>query len=301
MKLRTATRSPGLARQWIGVVAALLAVLGTLAAAEGRLEPGGEERWEESRAEIARLTFPEAFRDSLMSALVGPPKAGLRRVAPAAFRRGERLVYSVGWGPVHAGYGVLTVTPDTVRGTLLIAVEGITNAFFSAVYRVRDLLYGVVDAEGLYPYFFEEHLREGKYRDDRWLVFDHVNGRVYTHRRGYECVDAPPFTQSVASLLYYLRALEIPTRDSFTVDCFVQKKNYGVVFLWRKKEKVRCELGEYECTVVEPVLVGRGRVFTNRDKIRIWLTDDERRLPLLIRSRIAVGSISVNLIGYEVR
>jgi len=267
----------------------------------GRLQPFDEEKWEDARAETVANAFSTEFRDSLVSALGTKPFRGMRRVRTRPFQSGETLVYSVGWGPVRAGYGILTLTPGPTPGRLAVTVEGITNPFFSAIYRVRDLLYCEMDSLGIYPFFFEEHLREGRYRDNRWVVFDPETGKACTHRGEHVWVDAPRFSESIASLLYYLRTLDLPVRDSIAVDCFVQKKNYQVTFVGRKKEKVKTDFGEFTCAVVDPVLVGKGRVFTHRDRIRIWFTDDENRLPIMVRSKIAVGSITAQLIGYQTR
>ena len=48
------------------------------------------------------------------------------------------------------------------------------------------------------------------------------------------------------------------------------------------------------CIVIEPVLKAGG-IFKNQGRLVIWLTDDDRRLPVLMKSKVSIGSISVVL------
>ena len=60
------------------------------------------------------------------------------------------------------------------------------------------------------------------------------------------------------------------------------------------REKVESVLGEVPCIKVEPVLDGDG-IFNSKGRIFIWLTDDERRIPVLMECEIALGSIKAKL------
>ena len=58
---------------------------------------------------------------------------------------------------------------------------------------------------------------------------------------------------------------------------------------------VKSVLGEVPCIKVEPVLDGDG-IFVSKGRIFIWLTDDERRIPVLMECEIALGSIKAKLL-----
>ena len=38
-----------------------------------------------------------------------------------------------------------------------------------------------------------------------------------------------------------------------------------------------------------------GGIFKNKGRLVIWITDDDRRIPVLMRSKLLIGSISVVL------
>jgi hypothetical protein len=61
-----------------------------------------------------------------------------------------------------------------------------------------------------------------------------------------------------------------------------------------KRERIEVPAGKFDCILVEPVLKSEG-VFQSKGSIFVWLTDDERRIPVLVKSKVPVGSISVSL------
>jgi len=296
---RRTLASANMGRAPLWMVTALTLALGWSAAEARQAGPPEEFEWEAAAVEARALAFPESFFDSVNATKGVAPLVGARRQPQRSFLRGERLVFSVSWGPWKAGTGVVTAVADTLSGRVTLTVEGMTNNFVGSFYRVRDLLQCSMDAQGLYPYYFAEHLREGKYKADRWVIYDHQREKVFTHSSKCKEAEAPRFSHSILTLLYALRSMDLRDSTEFTLNCFIQKLYYEVRFRCRDRETLRTDLGTFDCIVVEPVLVGKGRVFTDKDKLRIWLTNDECALPVLIRSKIAVGSISVKLVNYS--
>jgi hypothetical protein len=62
-----------------------------------------------------------------------------------------------------------------------------------------------------------------------------------------------------------------------------------------KREKMELPDGsKVQCLVLHPVIDTKG-MFSKRSDTRIWLTDDERRLPVQIRSKFPFGTITLRL------
>jgi hypothetical protein len=51
--------------------------------------------------------------------------------------------------------------------------------------------------------------------------------------------------------------------------------------------------------VVEPILRGPG-VFTQKGRLTVWLTDDARRMPVLMKSKVVIGHVAAVLKSYKV-
>jgi|WetSurMetagenome_2_1015567.scaffolds.fasta_scaffold01093_5 hypothetical protein len=243
--------------------------------------------------------FPKSLVDSLLARKRFTFASGLRTIDSVPLVMGEKFVYDVGWGPLSAGYIIFETSLDPATGRLVVTGRGLTNAFFSAFYKVRDMIRTTMDSKGIYPFFFEEHLREGRYKDDRWSLFDQAARRTYAKSNDTSYVECPPFIQNYFSLLIYLRAMSFAPGDSFAVDCFIHKQTFHIVSHCTERKPVAVAAGTFNCVLVKPVLVGRGRVFTKRDEIKLWLTDDAYRMPVEATARIRVGTITAKLIWYE--
>jgi hypothetical protein len=50
--------------------------------------------------------------------------------------------------------------------------------------------------------------------------------------------------------------------------------------------------------IVEPLLAEGTGLFVKEGRLKIWLTDDERRIPVRMRSKVAIGSVSADLESY---
>jgi hypothetical protein len=64
------------------------------------------------------------------------------------------------------------------------------------------------------------------------------------------------------------------------------------------REEITTEYGDYKCIVLQPLLLS-GRVFSETDNMRIYITDDAQRIPLYIESPLKVGRIVAVLTKYR--
>jgi hypothetical protein len=171
----------------------------------------------------------------------------------------------------------------------------------SAFYKVRDFVQSQVDARGLYPLVFEQQILEGRYKTARWTVYDHVNNRVWDFRKPEPYDSVARFSHDYVSLLCYLRTLPLAVGDTFSIECFVHGKDYPVFFRVRHRETVKVDAGTFKCLMLEPRMVGEGRGFTRKDQMAIWVTDDKYHMPVLIKAKVKIGSLSAKLLRYERR
>ena len=75
-------------------------------------------------------------------------------------------------------------------------------------------------------------------------------------------------------------------------------KVYPLDVIYKGKETVEVEAGTFDCIMVEPVIV-EGGLFKTEGRIIIWLTDDELKIPVKVKTKILIGSIDAELAEYE--
>jgi Protein of unknown function (DUF3108) len=266
----------------------------------GSDQASDEENWRKADNAIDYPpSYSENFIDSILTVKNAVIAKKRRILDDQPFMREEKLVFQVGWGPLKAGFAIVTSTFDTVKGVALISARAATNSFFSSLYKVRDRVSTTMDSQGVYPFFFEQHIREGRYKADRWEFFDQSRNLVFSHKKNVDSTSIRPFSQNFLSLIYFLRTRTVSPGDSVSIDCFVDTKCYSVVIYCIKKETITVDAGEFNCVLVRPVLVGKGRVFSKKDEIKIWVTDDAYKMPVKMESKITWGSLFAKLIWYS--
>ncbi|EQB63670.1 MAG: hypothetical protein RBG1_1C00001G1249 [candidate division Zixibacteria bacterium RBG-1] len=224
-----------------------------------------------------------------------------RKVYNKAFGVGEKLEYSVNYGFINAGNAVMEIdTVIDIRGRKCFRVTSTarSNKFFSTFYRVNDRVLSFIDVEGIYSLWFEKHLREGNFKSDRWISFLQDQNLAVNNKQ--DTLKVPEFVQDVLSAMYYIRTQPLEVGKSLLVDNHTDNKNYPLEVKILRKEKIKVGAGKFECFVVEPLLQEGAGVFQHKGKLTVWLTDDQHRLPVLMKSKIFVGSISAELERYSV-
>jgi hypothetical protein len=58
------------------------------------------------------------------------------------------------------------------------------------------------------------------------------------------------------------------------------------------------EAGTFNCVLVEP-LMKEGGLFKSEGRIIIWMTNDERKIPVKVSTKVVVGSIDAELREYS--
>lgn len=280
-------RSAGPVRR--GACAALVAALAALALSGGRARGDGEE-------------LPADTDTTNITASVRLPAPGQLEVLPAVrrpFKPGERLKFSVQYGFIKAGSAYLEV-PQILdwKGHRVydLVARAESNAFFSRFYKVRNRIDSYWDVDGMFSRRYVENRREGGYRSKEEIVFDH--DRHEAHYRSGAVLPVPPDVQDALSSFYFTRTQALPIGGSIVFDYHASHKSQPLEVRVLGREHVQTPAGEFDCVAVEPVLKAGG-IFKNKGRLVIWLTDDDRRMPVLMKSKVVVGSISVVLQEYQ--
>jgi hypothetical protein len=253
------------------------------------------------------LSLPSRCSLLLICLLVlGVKPAVTQSSIPSGFGPGERLIYDVDWGFINAGKTELSIL-DTVRvdGNLCYHLLSRThsNAFVTTLFKVDDRVESMMDVEGHFSRGFEKHLREGDYREDRWFRINQEAGIVFqldttaATKYAADTLEVEFGVQDVLSALQFVRLQDFGPGDEIRVMTVDNLKPYELVVKIHRRQRVKVPAGRFDCVVVEPLLKSTG-LFKSQGKLTIWFTDDERQLPVLMKSKILIGSVSARLIEY---
>jgi hypothetical protein len=212
-----------------------------------------------------------------------------------AIRVGEKLVFSVRYGPVRAGTATIEVAGTAVidgDSCFHYVTTAESNDFFSTFFLVRDRVESYAGVADLLPRQFEKHLLEGNYARDDTVRFDQRNHlAIYRDGRVYEIL---PGTHDVLSAFFDARTRALQPGDQIDLECHADRRNYPLRTKVYRRERVSVPAGEFDCLVVEPMLRTPG-LFRHEGSLTIWLTDDARKIPVQMKSKLPIGSVSVVL------
>ncbi len=226
------------------------------------------------------------------------PDAFDRYVENIAFGAGEKLSFDVNYGFINAGTASMEIEnliEYQGRPCYQIVTKANSNGFFSNFFKVEDRVESIMDAIGLFTWRFEKNLHEGDYQAKQTYEFDQRRHIVYYKE---DTVETEPYIQDALSALYYIRTQPLVPGKSIFVDNYTDGKKYLLEVRVLKKEKITVPAGTFDCIVVEPLLQSVG-VFKHEGKLTVWLTDDKLKLPVLMKSKVLVGSISAELTNYK--
>jgi len=213
------------------------------------------------------------------------------------FTEGEDLVFTIRYGLINAGEATLEIPNmavlDSVECYHIVSVAR-TNKAFDRIFKVRDKHESFMDSELLISRRFVKHLREGKFKKDMTIDFDQKNHvAVYKDKQ----VPIVPNTRDFLTALYYIRTLAARPGQAVAMANHTDGRNYPIYVKFISRERVSVPAGEFDCIVVEPVME-TSSIFENKGKLTIWLTDDNVRMPVMLRSQVIVGAFEAVLKEY---
>ncbi len=228
------------------------------------------------------------------------------------FSPGEELVFSVKYEFIKLATGIFRISKNEKinnRETILITSDAFTLPFYDSFYKVRDKIFSYVDAKSLISYKHIKIQREGNKKINEVVIYDYPNNKVkifYTkysdneskHREEEVKIDKYVFDPFTA--LYYLRTKQLEVNKVITIPVSSSEDIYDLQVRVLKREKVKVPAGEFDCFMVRPVLLKEG-IFLHKGDMDVWLTADEYKIPVKMKSKIVIGSIKADLKSYKLK
>ena len=217
------------------------------------------------------------------------------------FQVGEQLTYEISWLNITAGTAVMAVSAagtDGDRPLVKLITTAQSRPAITTFFPVDNRVESILDPATLLPEHLTFKRREGKKKEDIEYTFHQKEGTVTAVKGGtIETLAMPPGTQDVISCLYYARSeLSLQPGSSLTMNVHHDKKNRKVDVRVEEIETISSSWGKVETARVLVVMPFQG-VFLNQGNIRVWFTNDERRIPVRMKAKVIIGSIVADLVS----
>ncbi len=241
-------------------------------------------------------SLPRVLAFALFLAMSAHAQDGREEHMRVPFGVGERLEYDVRFGKLKVGSGSMEVAGvQKVRGRdawhTVFQIRG--GTFF---YRVDDQNESWIDMRNGNSLRFRQDLNEG--RRDVQRQFE-----IYPERAMYT-EDGEPEAKSVrnplddGSFLYFLRTIPLTVGETYTFERYFRPDRNPVTIRVLRKERIQVPAGAFDAIVVQPVINTRG-IFSENGHAEVWLSDDQNRIMLQMKSGLSFGSINLYLTSYR--
>lgn len=240
---------------------------------------------------LLSVVFPSTFRSDSLAA----PDRALH-----PFTVGEHLTYRLSWLGVTAGTAALGVEgsePIQERPVIKLVTTARSSPWITRFYPVDNRVESWVDAERLVPQRMTFRRREGKRKNDFEYRFRHEEGKVSVVKDGQPVeLDIPVDTQDALSCLYFARSFVplVPGRTVF-LNVHHDKKNYQLELRVEGIDRLEGPWGKREAVRVLAVMPFQG-IFLNEGNVRVWFSNDDRRVPLMMKAKVIIGSVVAELV-----
>jgi hypothetical protein len=213
----------------------------------------------------------------------------------------ERLTYDIEWRMIHAGTAVIDAQKTTAR--MKLESEGMVSTLF----KINDA-YGVTYDEPFCATSSTLDAQEGKRHHETRVTFDRSHNRADVVEKDllknavlhtYD-VATPNCVHDVLGALISLRGLALKPGQSAQMPVSDGHHSASVRVEAQDREEIKTAAGSYKTIRCETFLMN-GVVYMRKGRVFVWLTDDERRLPVQIQLRMSfpIGTVTLHLMKEE--
>lgn len=259
--------------------------------------------------ELVWTAESEAALDEL--ALAEPPPPGT-----PTFQVGERASYEVQWlnGPLDLTAGRISlsvVAPEAIdlgaAGEVpawVFEVTVDTAPWVSRFFEAHDRFRTAADAQ-LRPLLHQRELREGRRTVERVYAYDHPGRTVGSGASPAAARDAsalslplPPGARDALTALWYVRTMPLAPGYALAMPLNEAGRNLALNVTVPARETITIGGAPVAALRVEPRFSAR---VPRRQAVEstIWLSDDVRRVPLMVEVAAGFGRLRLKLVDYR--
>jgi hypothetical protein len=248
------------------------------------------------RATPAALPSPKALPNNVPE----PPRYTLSAIP---FHEGEKMLFQASWTGIPVATARIELHRTRNDPSLLAAEAWVqTNKFADLLFKMRDYMTEAVDAQSLASQKMYIRQSENKRLNDFNASFDREANLVTLIKSNHKGKEIKRFVSSNpwGPLSGAMMALSLPMvpGQTYAVDVFTGSTRYIFDFKVAAREKITTQLGTFDAYRLIPSVdfESDGKLSQSASGTVIWVSADNRRLPLRCESDAFIGKVRADLI-----
>jgi hypothetical protein len=231
----------------------------------------------------------------------------------SAISTGEKLEYRMYLGIFTVGKGTTTVDKElhsrNEKQCFKVDAYMETSGMATWISKVNDNWGAYIDANEIITHESYRKLKEGKYRLDEFVKYDHGLDKAYvqvadktTGKLGEPKEYATPDNvRDIVAGFMYLRIIDFSKhklRDTITVSGFFEDTSYKFKILYFGTETVTTDLGKFPCHKLVPIMP-KNSLFRGENSVTAWISADGNQIPVKVDAKMFVGHAGTELTSFR--
>ena len=228
--------------------------------------------------------------------------------APLAIQPGEKFVYRLAWGPFRKAATleiVADLDPQSTEATTRVTSHTATRGMIRALYPFDgwgQFFYAPESGQLLEAKAWTESSSK-KTNASMTVDYDAMTADYVDHLRPHRSleIDIPPEQAfDFLTTLMQTRNMELAVGREISVPVFFDDELYPLVITVEDREEIKTPMGKMPALLLVPRMVENPRgMFEDGGEIKIWVSDDEWRIPLKFEVKVAVGTAMALLMEHR--
>lgn len=197
------------------------------------------------------------------------------------------------------------------RPAYKVDIYGNTSGLVDWITHVEDHWGAYIDTTSLLPHKTYRNIIEGRYRKNEIVNFDHNTCKIEVQELDQETrlFKEPQLFESPAKYIYdmlggilLIRSIDFDTLqvgDTIKVNAFFQDTFYNFRTVFKKREVIKTKVGKFRALAMVPLMPENSIFEEGESSVTFWISDDENKIPLLIRAKMLIGSAGVEITSFS--
>ncbi|MCT4615788.1 MAG: DUF3108 domain-containing protein [Marinifilaceae bacterium] len=212
------------------------------------------------------------------------------------------------WGLlwVEAGKVNLKSSDTIINGLRKHKYKAIGNSLkaFDWFYKLRDTLESICDYKNCKTANFERIVHEKSRHEQFSYKFCYEKNYIsYNHyiknkKTIKDTIKLDSNTFDILNIAYHVRGIDFDSlnkNDKIPIKLLIDKKIHRLHVRYLGIEKIKPKgKKEYNCYKIRPLLI-KGNLFGGGEDMTIYVSKDEKRLPVMVEAKVLIGSVKAIL------
>jgi hypothetical protein len=223
------------------------------------------------------------------------------------FHDGEQLIYQASWVGIPAAQARLEFhkqpnkSPQRWLGEIWVE----TNSFADLFYKMRDYAKESMAADTLHSsgiYIVQHEKSRLNYYDvtmDRPAQLVTMTKKNKKGTQSKEFISSDPWGPISGAVMALTQ--DFAPGKTYALDVFSGSQRYVFAFVVDRREKIHLDLGDFDAWKIVPDVwyLSDGTIRTEARSTVLWISADERHLPLRIQAQAYIGYVRADLISID--